>query len=255
MSDALAASRLLPADILRVGASGLRSRRLRAALSALGVAIGIASMVAVLGVSESSKADLLAALDRLGTNLLEVSPGQTFTGDDAELPEAAPGMVRRIGPSSRRRRPRCCPRRSAERDKIDEAETGGITVVAADPDLPERSERPCAAARSSTTATARYPTVVLGSGRGAAARHRPSGRERLAGGPLVHRRRDPPVGHARRRTSTAPRFVGFDVADRLSERRPLADDDLRARRRGPRRADDATCSARPPTRSTPRRST
>ena len=85
MSTALASSRLLPADVLRVGASGLRARRLRAALSALGVAIGIASMVAVLGVSESSKADLLAALDRLGTNLLTVAPGQTFGGENAVL--------------------------------------------------------------------------------------------------------------------------------------------------------------------------
>ena len=88
MSATLASSRLLPADVLRVGASGLRARRLRAALSALGVAIGIASMVAVLGVSESSKADLLAVLDRLGTNLLTVGPGQTFGGDDAQLPES-----------------------------------------------------------------------------------------------------------------------------------------------------------------------
>ena len=96
MSAVPAASRLLAADVLRVGASGLRARRLRAALSALGVAIGIVSMVAVLGVSQSSKADLLATLDRLGTNLLEVAPGQTFGGDTALLPEGAPGMVRRM---------------------------------------------------------------------------------------------------------------------------------------------------------------
>jgi len=135
MSDALAASRLLPADILRVGASGLRSRRLRAALSALGVAIGIASMVAVLGVSESSKADLLAALDRLGTNLLEVSPGQTFTGDAAELPESAPGMVRHMQTVEQASAIKALSATVRRTDRIDEAETGGITVTAADTDL------------------------------------------------------------------------------------------------------------------------
>ena len=69
--------------MLRTGSLGLRTRRLRAALSALGIAIGIASMVAVLGISESSKADLLAQLDRLGTNLLRVAPGQSFLGEEA----------------------------------------------------------------------------------------------------------------------------------------------------------------------------
>ena len=82
-------SRLLPADLLRVGAVGLRTRRLRAVLSALGIAIGIASMVAVLGLSESSRAGLLHQIDRLGTNLLTAAPGQTLGGDDATLPESA----------------------------------------------------------------------------------------------------------------------------------------------------------------------
>ncbi|MEO6714982.1 MAG: hypothetical protein ABIM89_16360, partial [Mycobacteriales bacterium] len=69
-ADTLMPSRLLPRDVFAVGSSGLSSRRLRAALSALGVAIGIASMVAVLGISASSQADLLRTIDRLGTNLL-----------------------------------------------------------------------------------------------------------------------------------------------------------------------------------------
>ena len=68
------------ADVLRTGALGLRTRRARAALSALGIAIGVASMVAVLGISESSKADLLAQIDRLGTNLLRVAPGPVVHG-------------------------------------------------------------------------------------------------------------------------------------------------------------------------------
>ena len=128
MSDTLSPSRLLAADVLRVGASGLRSRRLRAVLSALGVAIGIASMVAVLGVSESSKADLLAALDRLGTNLLEVSPGQTFLGEDAELPEAAPGMIRQLATVDQASATKVLDQTVRRTDLIDEAVERGQQV-------------------------------------------------------------------------------------------------------------------------------
>src|SRR5918995_26676 len=95
-SASIRPSRLAVGDVLRSGSIGLRTRRLRAALSAVGIAIGIASMVAVLGISESSRADLLAALDRLGTNLLRVAPGQSFTGEDAELPDTASAMIERI---------------------------------------------------------------------------------------------------------------------------------------------------------------
>ena len=78
--------------------SGMRTRKLRAALSALGIAIGVAAIVAVLGLSASSQAGLLAEISRLGTNLLTVANGQTLGGDTAELPAAAPGMIARIGP-------------------------------------------------------------------------------------------------------------------------------------------------------------
>jgi len=85
-------------DLARVASVGLRTRRVRAALSALGIAIGVAAIVAVLGLSRSSQAGLLAEIDRLGTNLLTVSTGQTLFGGTAELPRAAPGMIARIGP-------------------------------------------------------------------------------------------------------------------------------------------------------------
>jgi putative ABC transport system permease protein len=90
--------KLRPADLARVASVGLRTRRLRAGLSALGIAIGVAAIVAVLGLSASSRAGLLAEIDRLGTNLLTVTTGQTFFGDTAALPLAAPGMIARIGP-------------------------------------------------------------------------------------------------------------------------------------------------------------
>jgi putative ABC transport system permease protein len=96
----LVPARLAAGDLARVGSVGLRTRRVRAALSALGIAIGVAAIVAVLGLSSSSQAGLLAEIDRLGTNLLTVTNGQTFTGGTAELPVRAPGMIGRIGPVS-----------------------------------------------------------------------------------------------------------------------------------------------------------
>ncbi len=94
----LDARRLRLSDLARVASLGLRTRRLRAALSALGIAIGVAAIVAVLGLSASSQAGLLDEIDRLGTNLLTVTNGQTVFGAAAELPLQAPGMIRRIGP-------------------------------------------------------------------------------------------------------------------------------------------------------------
>jgi putative ABC transport system permease protein len=84
---------LRPRDGLRVASAGLRSRPLRAALSALGIAIGTAAIVAVLGLSASSQAGLLAEIDRLGTNLLTVEAGQSLTGGEAQLPLEAPARI------------------------------------------------------------------------------------------------------------------------------------------------------------------
>jgi putative ABC transport system permease protein len=86
------AVRLRPRDIGGLAGTGLRTRKLRAALSALGISIGVAAIVAVLGLASSSQAGLLAEISELGTNLLTVTNGQSFSGT-AELPETAPGMV------------------------------------------------------------------------------------------------------------------------------------------------------------------
>ena len=97
---AVPSSALHTVDVVRVATVGLRTRRMRTALSALGIAIGIAAMVAVLGISESSRADLLSELDDLGTNLLSVQAGTGFGlgADDPILPETADAMLARIGP-------------------------------------------------------------------------------------------------------------------------------------------------------------
>jgi putative ABC transport system permease protein len=93
IARAPAAARLRPADLARLAAVGLRTRKLRAALSALGIAIGVAAITAVLGLSQSSAAGLNAEIAKLGTNLLTVANGQTFTGGTAELPNKAPAMI------------------------------------------------------------------------------------------------------------------------------------------------------------------
>jgi ABC-type lipoprotein release transport system permease subunit len=154
--------RIGPRDLLGVAGSGLRTRRLRAALSALGIAIGIAAMVAVLGISESSRADLLAQLDRLGTNLLRVTPGETFFGAEAKLPSESLGMLRRVGPVERVAATGNTDASVRRSDLIPEAETGGISVLAADPELLSTLGGELAAGRFLNRATARYPAVVLG---------------------------------------------------------------------------------------------
>jgi putative ABC transport system permease protein len=151
------------ADLAKTGLTGVRARPLRAALSALGIAIGIAAMVAVLGISTVSRAGLLAQIHRLGTNLLTAAPGQTLFGEDAELPTEAVGMVGRIpGVTSVSAVGTVSGATVRRTDRIDPAETGGITVAAARLDLLSTlGGRPHSGAYLSA-ATARYPAVVLG---------------------------------------------------------------------------------------------
>src|ERR1017187_10480308 len=97
-TSTLTPRKLRPSDLARLASVGLRTRKLRAGLSALGIAIGVAAIVAVLGLSQSSSAGLRNEISKLGTNLLTVQNGQNIGGGTAELPETAPGMIARIGP-------------------------------------------------------------------------------------------------------------------------------------------------------------
>lgn len=160
---ALPPSSLSARDVLRTGSVGLRTRKLRAALSALGISIGIATMVAVLGISESSRAGLLAEIDRLGTSLLTVTPGQSIAGDDAVLPEQAAASVGRLDGVAGASGIAAVEGSVRRSDFISAEETGGIAVAAADPDLLETLEGEMAAGRFLDWATSRYPAVVLGS--------------------------------------------------------------------------------------------
>lgn len=122
-------------DTLVEAWTGVRIRRLRSALTMAGIGVGVAVMVAVVGLSASSKASLVARLDALGTNLLRVSPGSTFFGQEASLPAEAAAMIRRIGPvesASAVTELAATVRRS---DLIPDLETGGLRVVAAEAEL------------------------------------------------------------------------------------------------------------------------
>lgn len=154
---------LRPRDVVGVAAAGLKVRKLRAALSAAGVAIGIAAMVAVVGISASSKADLLAELDRLGTNLLTVSPGETLFGEDAKLPLGSAGMVGRIGPVTATGASATVDVPVYRSDRIPESETGGIAVRAVSTDLLATLQGRARSGAFLNEATSRYPAVALGS--------------------------------------------------------------------------------------------
>ena len=149
-------------DLARIGAAGLGARRLRSGLTALGIAIGIAAMMAVLGISESSRADLLATLDRLGTNLLTVSAGHTLFGESSALPDVATGMIGRITPVENVSGVEAVQASVRRTDLIPAEETGGISVLAADPSLVATLGGRLADGRGLDAATQRYPTVVLG---------------------------------------------------------------------------------------------
>jgi putative ABC transport system permease protein len=150
------------ADRLRLGALGLTSRKGRAALSALGVAIGITAMVAVLGLSESSRADLDAQLDALGTNLLVVEPGQDMRGDDATLPDTSVEMIARVPTVESAAAAYAVDASVRKSDRVPTAQTSGISVAAAGPGLDTAVSAELRDGRWLDTATADYPAVVLG---------------------------------------------------------------------------------------------
>ncbi len=155
-------SRLHFGDVLRIGAVGLLGRKLRAVLSALGIAIGIAAMVSVLGISESSRAELISSLDRLGTNVLRVQAGSGIGGGPAELPESSEQMLRRVGPVQRLASVTPVETTVRRNDAISEDRTEGLTVKAADIGLLDTLTASVAQGRWLDSATEKLPVAVLG---------------------------------------------------------------------------------------------
>jgi putative ABC transport system permease protein len=156
-------ARLPARELLGTALAGLRTRRLRAALSALGIAIGIGAMVAVVGISSSAQANLLAEIDALGTNLLTVTPGQTFLGANEVLPVTSVPMIGHM--------------QNVESDVaiyqlqginvyrtplVPSAQTGGLGVDASGENLPQVMGTSMASGHYLDSISARYPEAVLG---------------------------------------------------------------------------------------------
>lgn len=154
--------RLNPADVARLGATGLRAHPLRVFLSALGIAIGIAAMLAVVGISTSSRAELDRKLDRLGTNLLTAAPGEAQAGRKAVLPEESVAMVGRIGPVESVSATGAIDKYVYRNDHVPTGQTGSIAVLAAQPKLLGTVGGTLSSGSWFTAATVAYPAVVLG---------------------------------------------------------------------------------------------
>jgi putative ABC transport system permease protein len=156
-------SRLRLADLLPVATIGLRTRPGRAALSVLGVAIGIAAMVAVLGVTRSSQAEVLAQLDRLGTNLLTVTSSDPRGGDETQLPDsAAPSVARTEGVLAASATAQMDALTVFRSDLVPEAHRGGLDVRATDTALLSTLDAGLLQGVFLDEATANYPVTVLG---------------------------------------------------------------------------------------------
>ncbi|HEY1820068.1 MAG TPA: ABC transporter permease [Trebonia sp.] len=160
---AAAPARLRPGDVAGLASVGLRTRRLRAALSALGIAIGTAAIVAVLGLASSSQAGLLAEIGRLGTNLLTVTNGTDITGQTAELPDAAPGMIGRLPGVTAVQYTAAVGGVGVYRSPlIPPIDSDGLTVTASSLGLPAVAGTSVAQGSYLNAATAGEPVAVLG---------------------------------------------------------------------------------------------
>ena len=135
MASSLQPSKLTLTDLLRTATIGIRTRKRRSTLSALGIMIGIAVMVAVMGLSQSSKSELLAQLERLGTNLLTVEPDAGLGMGSGTLPATATAMIARIGPVESTSMLSAVPAYVYRSDLVPTAKTGGISIQAIDRDL------------------------------------------------------------------------------------------------------------------------
>jgi putative ABC transport system permease protein len=156
--------RLSPREVMRLAAYGLRSRPLRVVLSALGIAIGIAAMVAVVGTSTSSRAQLNRLLGSLGTNLLTIAPGTTLFGEQATLPDRSVVMIRRIPSVESVMAIGLLPDVTVYRnDRIPAVQSGGIGTYAVRTDVLDTLRATVRRGILLNAATARYPAVVLGS--------------------------------------------------------------------------------------------
>ena len=161
-TDTLEVKRLRAADFVRLSVVGLRTRKLRAGLSALGIAIGVAAIVAVLGISSSAQAGLLNEISALGTNLLVVQNGQSLLGQGAELPKASPAMIARIGPVTQVQETGAVGGDVYRSPLIPTIDTNDLSIDAASLGLLRTVGTGVAQGSYLNAATAREPVCVLG---------------------------------------------------------------------------------------------
>jgi len=155
-------SRLRAADLAGLAGLGLRIRRLRAALSALGICIGIAAIVGVLGITQSSESELVAQIDRLGTNLLTVQNGRGVNGAEGTLPLSAPAMIGHMAGVEHVSATALLSPSVYRTDRVPAFETGGIGVRAADNSLLAALDGSVLHGTYLNAATSQYPAAVLG---------------------------------------------------------------------------------------------
>ena len=161
-TESLGARKLRPSDFARLSAVGLRTRKLRAGLSALGIAIGVAAIVAVLGLSSSAQAGLLTEISQLGTNLLVVQNGQSLSGQTVELPAAAPSMIARVGPVTQVEETGSVSGTVYRSRLIPAIDTNALSIEAASLGLLHTVGSSVAEGGYLNAATAQEPTAVLG---------------------------------------------------------------------------------------------
>ena len=162
MTGTLTVRRLRPLDLLRLSTAGLRTRKLRSGLSALGITIGVAAIVAVLGLSSSASAGLLSEISALGTNLLVVENGQNLASQTAELPTAAPAMIGAIDGVSEVQETGSVTGDVYSSPLVPAIDTNAIGIEAASLGLPRTVGTTVAQGSYLNAATAQEPVCVLG---------------------------------------------------------------------------------------------
>ncbi len=156
-------NKLRTRDLFFVAVYGVKARKGRAALTSIGIGIGIAAIVAVSGIAASGSADLLSTLESLGTNLVKASPQAGFFGTQEELPEGVIGMVERIGPVEEVTSTTQTDLLVRRSNFISEFEGGGISTIVTSSELLNVIGGKLSEGRFITDGLADLPVTVLGS--------------------------------------------------------------------------------------------
>lgn len=155
------AVRLGLGDVVRLGLLGITSRKFRAALSALGISIGIATMIVVTGIPAASQRALLDELTALGTNMLRAEPAPN-QDPPVQLPTDAVARVERIGPVTGAAAVANTHQVVRRSDRVAATEGSGLSVLASTTDLLGQLNGAVRDGRFLDTSASRFPTVVLG---------------------------------------------------------------------------------------------